>query len=205
MAQGIYASPVQPGGASGLLRFDIGVALTGVKVDENASYWLKATGSDFTTSGYIGVPRLVVTKGLGAASVSASYARLGDSDVTTYGGSLDVPIIDGGFVKPTLALRGTYSTLKGAEVYDLNVYGVEAMLGKGFGPVVIYGGYGRMRADAAGIIPATTRTPEIRIADKSDFNRATVGVRINLVVPKITIEATQAEVRAYSAKVSFGF
>jgi hypothetical protein len=205
VAQGIYASPVQPAGASGLLRFDIGVAATAVQIDENASYWTRAVNDDFSTGGYAAVPRLVVTKGLGAASVSVSYARLGDSDITTWGGSLDVPIIDGGFVKPTLAVRGTYATLQGIDVYDLNVYGVEAFLGKGFGPVVVYGGYGQMRSDAEGTIPATTQTPEIRITDESTFDRMTLGLRINLVVPKITIEATEAEERSYSAKVSFGF
>jgi hypothetical protein len=205
VAQGIYASPIQPAGASGLLRFDIGVAVTGVEIDENASYWTRAVGDDWSTGGYVGVPRLVVSKGLGSAAISGSYARLGDSDITTYGGSLDVPIIDGGFVKPTLAARATYSTLKGEDIYDLNVYGVEAFLGKGFGPVVVYGGYGQMRSDAKGTIPATTNTPAVHLTDKSTFDRMTLGVRINLVVPKITIEATQAEVRSYSAKVSFGF
>src|SRR5688500_4116605 len=39
VAQGIFASPVQPAGASGLLRFDIGLAATGVEIDPNAEYW----------------------------------------------------------------------------------------------------------------------------------------------------------------------
>lgn len=205
MAQGIYASPIQPAGASGLLRFDIGVALTAVEFDENATYWTRAVPDDWSTGGYVGVPRLVVSKGLGAAAISGSYAQLGDSGIKTYGGSLDVPIIDGGFIKPTLALRATYSKLDGVDVYDLNVYGVEAFLGKGFGPVIVYGGYGQMRSDAEGTIPATTRTPEITLADESTFDRMTIGLRVNLVLPKITVEATQAEERSYSAKVSFGF
>jgi len=62
-----------------------------------------------------------------------------------------------------------------------------------------------MRSDARGIIPATVFTPETTIRDRSDINRYTVGVRISLLLPKITIEATQAEVRSYAAKVSIGF
>ncbi len=205
VAQGIYATPVQPAGSSGLLRFEIGIAANGVAIDNDASYWTKAVGDDFSVGGYVGVPRIVVTKGLGAASVSGSYARLGDSDITTWGGSLDVPIIDGGLVKPTIALRATYSTLTGAEVYEQKVYGVEAFIGKGFGPVTPYGGYGRMRSDATGTIPAAGAFPGLTLHDQSDIDRMTLGLRLNLVAVRIGLEATQAEERSYSAKVSFGF
>ncbi len=205
VAQGIYATPVQPAGSSGLLRFEIGVAANGVAIDKNASYWTKAVGDDFSVGGYVGVPRIVVTKGLGAASASGSYARLGDSDITTWGGSLDVPIIDGGLVKPTIALRATYSMLTGAEVYEQKVYGVEAFIGKGFGPVTPYGGYGRMRSDATGTIPAEGAFPGLTLHDQSDIDRMTLGIRINLVAVRIGLEATQAEERSYAAKVSFGF
>jgi hypothetical protein len=204
VAQAIYATPVQPAGSSGLLRFDIGVAANGVSIDKNAAYWTKAVGNDFSVGSYVGVPRLVISKGLGPASASASYARLGDSDITTWGGSFDIPIIDGGLVKPTIALRGTYSQITGAEVYEQKVYGVEAFIGKGFGPVVPYAGYGRMRSDATGTIPAQGAFPGATLHDQADINRLTTGIRINLVAVKIGVEATQAEERSYAVKVSFG-
>ncbi|MBK5260866.1 MAG: hypothetical protein JJE51_14845 [Thermoanaerobaculia bacterium] len=206
VAQGIFASPVHPAGASGLLRFDIGIAATVVEIDTTAPYWQKAVGSDFSVSDkYVGVPRLVVTKGLGAANVSGSYAKLSDTGIEVWGGSLDIPIIRGGALTPTLALRGSYSTLRGVDVYQLNTYGAEIFLSKGFGPVTPYGAVGKMRSDAKGTIPATSVTPEILLTDKSDSNRYTLGVRISLIFPKLVVEATQAEERSYSAKVSVGF
>lgn len=202
VGQGLYPTPVAPAGASGLLRFEIGGAATLVDVDENADYWQRATGSDFTTSGYLAVPRLVVTKGLSKVSVSGSYAKVQDSDIAMYGGTIDIPIIDGGLVKPTLALRGGYSQLSGVDNFDLKTYGVELFLGKGFGPLTPYGAIGRQRVDARGTLNGPI---PLVLTDKSDINRYTVGLRVNLFLPKITVEATQAEERSYAAKVSFGF
>ncbi len=184
-----------------MLRFDIGVAATGVQVDTNATYWQRAVSKDITVGDYVAVPRLVVTKGLSAATVSASYAKVQDTGAQILGGTLDVPIINGGLVKPTLAVRGSYSTLRGVDVYRLNTYGLELFLGKGFGPVTPYGGVGRQRSDARGTIPTTN----ITLRDKSTINRYTAGVQFNVLLLRLAVEANQAEARSYGAKVSFGF
>lgn len=207
MAQGIYASPVHPAGASSLLRFDAGIAITAVDIDTEAPYWQLAAGDDFVDEygNLVGIPRLVVSKGLGPATVHGTYARFGDSGISVLGGALDVPIMGGGFIVPTLALRGTYSELRGIDVYQQKTYGLEVFLGKGFGPITPYAAYGRMRNDATGTIPATSNTPEIVLVDESDIDRITVGARLSLGIPKLVVEATQAEQRSYSAKLSIGF
>jgi len=206
IAQGIYASPVHPAGAAGLLRFDVGIAITAIDIDTEATYWQRAIGEDFTNEygNFVGVPRLVVSKGLGAITVAGSLAKLGEG-VDVWGASLDMPVMGGGFLVPTLAVRGTYSQLRGLDVYQQKTYGVEVFLGKGFGPVTPYAAYGRMRSDATGTIPATAATPEIVLTDESDINRITVGARLSLGIPKLVVEATQAEERAYSVKLSVGF
>ncbi len=206
IAQGIFPSPVQPAGASGLLRFDIGVAATAVQIDPNSTYWQRAVNKDITIGGnYVAVPRLVVSKGLSAATITGSYAKMQNTPGSIIGGTLDVPVINGGLVKPTLALRGSYSTLRGVDVYKLNTYGAELFLGKGFGPITPYGAIGKQRGDATGTIPQTPRTPEITLRDKSTMTRYTVGAAINLLFIRINVEANQAEARSYGAKVSFGF
>ncbi len=198
-AQAIYPTPVEPAGARGLLRFDIGIAVTAVPVDPDAAYWQNATTDDFTVNGYVAVPRLVASKGLGRATLSASYAKVQSSDVSTWGGSFDFPIMNGGLVKPTLALRAAYSTLNGSDNFDLKTYGAEIFLSKGIGPVTPYIAAGRMKIDATGVL-----SPTASLHDDSSFNRYTVGVKLSLLIPKIVIEATQAEERSYAAKVSFG-
>lgn len=207
IAQGIFATPVQPARASGVLAFDAGIAATMVRVDTQAGYWQHAvpSTSDFTRNGYAAIPRLVVMKGFGAGTVSASYAKVSDSGIKTIGGSVDFPIIRGTLVTPELALRGSYSALSGIDAFDLKTYGAELFVSKGFGPLMPYAGIGKMRSDAHGTIPATATRPQITLTDQGDLNRYTVGLRLSLILPKFTIEATQAQVRSYAAKISVGF
>jgi hypothetical protein len=199
VAQGIYATPVDPARARGLLGFDIGIAVTAVPVDTAAPYWQRATENDFTVSDHVLVPKIVAQKGLSFATLSLQYSQVQDSDIQVWGGSLDVPIISGGIVKPTLAVRGAYAVLKGVDELDLTTYGVEVFLSKGFGPVTPYAAIGTMRSDAEGRV-----TPAFILTDESNQQRITLGVKVSLLFPKIIVEATQAEERSYAAKVSFG-
>jgi hypothetical protein len=207
VGQAIFATPVQPARASGLLGFDAGVAATVVKIDENSAYWRAAvpSGTTFSSHGYIGVPRLVASKGFGFGTVSGSYAKISNSGIKTWGGALDTPLLRGGLLKPELALRLSYSTLTGIDVFREKTYGAEVFLSKGFGPVTPYAAVGRMRINAQGDVPATTRTTAFTLTDKSSFNRYTAGVRLSLLVPKLVVEVTQAQVRSYAAKISIGF
>ncbi|HEX8154447.1 MAG TPA: hypothetical protein VF698_15040, partial [Thermoanaerobaculia bacterium] len=153
VGQSIYATPVEPARARGLLGFDVGVAAVAMPIDEDAPYWTKAVPDNWTTSGYIAVPRITASKGFSLFTVSGTYSRVPDTDIAVWGGALDVPLIKGGLATPEIALRGVYSTLKGTEDdYELDTYGVEAYISKGFGPVTPYAGIGRMRVDATGHI-----------------------------------------------------
>ena len=205
VAQGIYATPVDAARARGLLGFDIGVAATAIPVDTEEAYWINSVNEDFTISDHVVVPRLIVSKGLSAATISAMYAKVPDSDVAVLGASLDVPIISGGIATPTLALRGSYATLQGIDVYDLNTYGVELFLSKGFGPITPYAAVGYARSDAEGTIVFPDDRAPVTLTDEADSNRVTVGLKLSLLLPKIVVEATQGEERSYAAKVAFGF
>lgn len=203
VGQVIYATPVEPASARSLLGFDIGISATAIPIDETADYWLNAVGSDISKSGYLILPRLVVSKGLGRATVAASVAIIPDTDYAVYGGSLDVPIIRGGLVTPALTLRGSYSLLNGVDVYDLKSYGAELFLSKGFGPLTPYAAAGMTRVSAEGRV-LRAGVPLINLVDEFDHERYTVGVRISMLLPKLVLEATQGQELTYSAKVSLG-
>jgi len=208
VGQAIFATPVQPARASGFLGFDAGVAATVVKIDDGAAYWRAAVpqNNTFTSHGYIGVPRLVVSKGFGFGTISGTYAKISKSGIKTWGGAFDTPLLRGGLLKPELALRLSYSTLTGIDVFHEKTYGAEVFLSKGFGPITPYAAVGRMRIDARGDVLYGLHTPAITtLTDKSSLNRYTAGVRLSLLVPKLVVEVTQAEVRSYAAKVSIGF
>jgi len=202
MAQGIYADPISPARASGLLHFDIGIGATLIKIDQNADYWKRSVPKDIIVSGgYVGVPRLIVSKGYGGGTISGSYAKISDTGIKIYGGALDMPIIRGTIATPEVSLRGVYSKLSGVDVYRLKTYGVEAFISKGFGPITPFAAVGRMKTDARGSIDSV----DFNLKDRSSINRYSAGVRVSLLVPKIVIEATQAEQRSYSAKISVGW
>lgn len=207
IGQGIFATPVQPARSTGLLGFDIGIAATAMKVNTNAPYWIHSVpqGSAFVRGNYAAVPRLVVSKGFGAGTVSASYAQFSNSGVKTYGGALDLPILRGSLATPELAVRGSYATLTGVDVLKLKTYGLEVFLSKGLGPFMPYVAVGRMRTDSRGTVPPTLITPALTFTDRSNISRYTAGLRFSLLVPKLVIEATQAEQRSYAAKISVGF
>jgi hypothetical protein len=204
VAQGIYATPIEPARARGLLGFDIGIGATALPIDTQASYWVRAVDEDFTVSDYLPVPRVIVTKGLSFGTIGASYSKVPDTDITVLGGSFDFPLIRGGIATPALTLRGAYSQLKGIEQYDLTTYGVEVFLAKGFGPITPYVAAGRVKSDAEGRVPLPDDTT-LTLTDESTGERYTIGVKISMLLPKLVIEATQAEERSYAAKVSFGF
>lgn len=206
VAQAIYPTPVEPAKARGLLGFDIGIAATAVPIDPTASYWVRSVDEDFSFSDHVAVPRLVVSKGLSFGTISGTYAKVPDTDLAMWGGTFDLPLTRGGIATPTLAVRGAYSQIQGVEDLDLSTYGVELFLSKGFGPITPYGAVGYARSKAEGRVePLITGAPTlVPITDESSSNRYTVGVRISLFLPKLVIEATQAEERSYAAKISVG-
>ncbi|MGA7617162.1 MAG: hypothetical protein WBX15_18510 [Thermoanaerobaculia bacterium] len=208
VAQAIFPTPVNPARGGGLLGFDVGVAATAIPIDDNQAWWVNsvASRSDLTTSGYLVVPRIVASKGIVFGTLSASFAKIPNSDVKMIGGALDVPIIDGGLVKPTLAVRASYGQISGVDVFDLKTYGAEIFLSKGIGPITPYAGAGITRTNAKGTIESSAiGGAPVTLSDDFQQGRYTLGVRLSLLIPKIVIEATQSETRSYAAKVSFGF
>ena len=161
------------------------------------------TNTRLEQNGYLAVPRLVASKGFGSATLSGMYASRGD--IKMYGGALDIPLIRGTVATPEIALRGAYSTLTGIDSFKMKTYGLEAFISKGFGPVTPYGAIGRQRNNASGTITVPTFVATHPLADRSNVTRYTAGVRLSLLLPKITVEATKAEVTSYAAKISFGF
>jgi len=146
---------------------------------------------------------VVVSKGFGDFTLSGMIAKINDTGVKTWGGAIDVPVIRGTAATPELALRGSFATLSGADVLREKTYGLEAFVSKGFGPLMPYAAYGRMLTDARGTASTTPST--VTLHDRSDVARMTAGLRLSFFLPKIVIEATQAEVRSYSVKISVGF
>lgn len=206
LAQSIYATPVEPARARGLLGFDIGVGTTAVPIDTSESFWQHAVRDDFTVSDHLAVPRLIASKGLSVGTISATYAKVPDTDIVVWGASYDMPLTSGGIASPTIALRGAYSQLRNVEEFDLTTYGVELFISKGFGPITPYIAAGYAKHKAEGVRDASFPDgPPTTLEADGNMNRYTLGVKISMFIPKLVVEATQGEERSYAAKIAFGF
>jgi hypothetical protein len=202
--EAIFASPVDSPGTIGLFDFEIGLAASAIEVDEEASYWVKAVDEDILVDGRLLVPRLIVSKGLGAASITASYGAIGDSDAHVLGGSLELPLIRGGIARPAVAIRGVYSDLRDVEEADLTSYGAQILIGKGIGPVTPYAGWGKMWVTSEARIEVPLSDPIVLESDL-DQDFLTIGAKLDLLLLKFVVEGSRADDWRYSARVGFGF
>jgi hypothetical protein len=203
IGRGIYASPIEPAEAGSILSFDIGIAVTAMRIDEDAAFWIRSVNDDILQNGYLFVPRLIASKGLGRVNLSASYMQIPDTDVRVWGAALDVPILRGGLVHPTIALRGTWSDLRGIEDLDLQTLGVEGFISKRLGPVTPYAGVGLAQTEAEGLVRQTELTPELLLEMKKEETRVTLGARVSLLLFKLVVEAVRTDETVYGAKFSF--
>lgn len=198
--QAIFASPVEPAEGSSLIRFDAGIVLTTLDVDQSASYWVHSTQGDITSGGSLVVPRLVLMKGFGLFTLSGSYAEVPNSGLSIVGGAVDLNLFGGGLGWPKVAARGSWADLRGSDNLDLTEWGAEAFVSKELGPVTPYVGAGMARTESTGRIDGVTV-----LSSRLDHRRITAGVRISAGFWKIVVEAADGTDRTYAAKFSVGF
>jgi hypothetical protein len=140
-------------------------------------------------------------KGLpGGVDVGLAYGRALDGDFNLVSADLQWAMIKGGPLSPALSLRLTGSRTLDAATFELDQYGAEVLLSKGFTVLTPYIG--------AGVVYSEGRlTPETGPRLTDDFTRGVVygGVTLNLLLPKITVEVEKADVVQGAVRVAFGF
>jgi hypothetical protein len=183
----------------GTIGFDIGFAVTAVKV-ENLNVLEEAT-SDSASSTLV-VPTLRLHKGLPLGfDVGLMYAAVPDSNLRYYGGELRYAIVDGGAALPSVGIRGSVTRLTGVDQLGLSTRGADISVSKGFGPLTPYAGVGRVwiKSEPRGSASSLSR-------EKFSMSRAFIGVGLNLVGLNINIEGDRTgDVSAWSIKTGFRF
>jgi len=199
---GLFISyiPLAPAEPLGILGFDIGVEVTGVKIDSGSSVWKNAV-SDSNPPDYIILPKLHAQKGLPfGIDVGAVFATVPGSNIKLYGGELKYAVLKGSIVTPAVAIRGSYTTLAGVDDIDLSTYGLDASVSKGFGPITPYGGVGQVWIRSS---------ENVNSLDYDDVNtsatRLFVGTRISLLIISIALQADFSDINMYSAKAGISF
>ncbi|HUO87407.1 MAG TPA: hypothetical protein VM617_08435 [Thermoanaerobaculia bacterium] len=199
-ASSAYAYPRHGAAPLGLIGFDVWAE---VAVDEDFAdqpFFAGAVDGDLTGDLLL-VGRVGARKGLpGGIDLGLSYAEALEGDVELVSAELGWAIIDGGLISPTLGLRLTGTRSVGSGPYELDQYGAEILLSKGFAVLTPYVGGGVVYSEgrlerAAGDVFETDDTRFVAYA----------GLTLNLVLPKITVEVERGEAVTGAIRVAFGF
>jgi len=188
-------APAEPLGITG---FDIGLEVTGTKMQNADTWWELVTGDSSVTS-TLPIPRLHVHKGLPfGIDVGLSYTSIPGSNIKVTGGELRYAILAGNVALPAIALRVTSSKLSGVDELDFSNTGYEFSISKGFLLFTPYAGIGRIKTDSKPQAAAATAglTNESFTASKTY-----VGVNINFGISNIGLETDKiGDNTSYSIK-----
>ena len=182
---------VAPGEPLGITGFDVGVEVSGTKL-QNAGIWKTAGGSDVST---LPIPKIHAHKGLPLnIDIGAFYTAIPNSNVKVYGGEVRYAILEGGVASPSLSVRGAMSKMTGVDQLDFNSQSAEITLSKGVLMFTPYIGAGRVWAKS---------TPHAGglLAEKINANKVFAGTNISLGLVNIAFEADKTgDNTSYSAK-----
>lgn len=148
----------------------------------------------------LAIARVGARKGLpGGFDVGLAYGRALGSDIDLVSAELQWAIVEGGVAVPALGLRLTGTRTTGSDTYELDQYGAELLLSKGFAILTPYIGAGVVYSK--GELESLAGPPLEESETRGVFYG---GVTLNLLIPKITVEVEKAEVVQWAARISIG-
>lgn len=195
-----YGFPRHAARPLGTIGFEIFVDAGADSGLDDEEFWGRTVTGE-VTGGWVAVGRVGARKGLpGGFDLGASYGRSLGGDVGVVTVDLQKALLHGGPLSPAFAVRLTAGRSVGGGPYSFDQFGAEVLLSKGFTVLTPYVGAGVLYSDGnlerAGGGELTT-----------DFTQGFVyaGLTLNLLVPKITLEVEDGEVRQGALRVAFGF
>ena len=200
-SSGAYFYPRHGAAPLGLVGFEIYADATYDEGFDDEPFNDTAIDGDFA-GGFLSVARVGARKGLpGGIDLGVSYGRALEGDIDLLSAEIQYAILKGGLVKPALSLRVTGSRSMGSQTYDLDQYGAEVLLSKGFAVLTPYVGagliYSKGTLDRGPLLPG--------FEEKETRGVVYGGVTLNLLLPKITVEIEKAEVLQGAVRVGIGF
>lgn len=199
-ATAAYHYPRHGAAPLGLVGFELYADLSADLELEDEDFFTDAVSGDLP-AGALSVARVGVRKGLpGNVDLGLAYGTVLDGDLDLLSADVQWAFLDGGAVSPAMALRFTGTQTLSGDPYELDQYGAELLLSKGFTILSLYGGAGV--AWSEGTLARATGG-ELTVDGTQSVLYA--GVVLNLLLPKITVEAEQGEGFQVAARLAFGF
>ncbi|MEM7052731.1 MAG: hypothetical protein AAF604_23910 [Acidobacteriota bacterium] len=192
-----YPYPRHAAAPLGLIGFEIYADLS-VDPDGDA---IEAALDDDLPGDLLSFARVGARKGLpGGIDLGISYGRAAGGDLELVSAEVQWAILDGGALSPALSLRLTGTQSLDSGPYDLDLYGAELLLSKGFTVVTPYVGVGYYSGDGS-----LERLAGGTFDRRHEATFAYAGVTINLLLPKLTFEVEQGEELQGAVRLAFGF
>jgi hypothetical protein len=195
-----YFYPRHSAAPLGLIGFEVYADATYEDKFDDQSFNQTAVDGSYT-GGFLSVARVGARKGLpGGIDVGLAYGKTLNGDVKLVSAELQYAILHGGLLEPALSVRVTGTRSVDASVYDLNQYGADVLLSKGFTVLTPYVGIGLIRSRGRldrGILPP--------FDDTETHGVAFAGITLNLLLPKINFEVEKGEAVQAAVRVGFGF
>ncbi len=195
-----------PAESLGITGFDAAIEVSAVAI-KNSNYWQSAFNNDAPS--FLAIPTLRVRKGLPLGfDIGAMYSYVPGSNVKVYGAELSKSILDGGITTPSVGVRGTYTKLAGVNDLDLQTYGLDASVSKGFLFLTPYAGAGLLwiNSEARGNLKSPSVQTQILSNESSTVPRFFGGVKISpLPLFNVTAELEYAVRPIYSLKAAVSF
>jgi len=173
-----------PAAPLGLIGFDLGLGVSAVQTESDLP-WTITTGSDKSV---LTVPRLSLHKGLPFDfDVGGFYASIPGTGIKFFGGEVKYAVIDGGLVRPAVAVRASATRLTGVDQLDLETRSLEVLVSKGLTIFTPYAGIGRVWGDVTPSGSALTST--LRLSRESpEMTRVFAGVSVGLLLGNLVLE-----------------
>lgn len=195
-----YHYPRHGAAPLGLIGFEVFADATYDDGFDDEEFADTVIDGDFT-GGFLSVVRVGARKGLpGGFDIGVAYGRALESDIKLLSADLQYAILKGGLVKPALSIRLTGTRTLDAGAYELDQYGAEVLLSKGFAILTPYIGGGVVYSKG-------TLDRELLGSLEEEETQGVLyaGVTLNLLLPKITVELERGEVLQGAVRVGFGF
>jgi hypothetical protein len=200
-ASNAYAYPGHPAKALGVTGFEAFAEASYDDTFDEQPFFPGAVDDDLD-GGFLSVARVGVRKGLPKnIDLGVSIAEAVGMDLRLATAEVQWAFLDGGAVSPDVALRITATHSQGGDAFTLDQAGVEVLVSKSFPLLTPYVGGGvavsRARLDRSETLSdlSVTHTQPVAYA----------GVRLSLLIPKITAEIQRGDTTQYALRVALGF
>lgn len=190
--------PLTPAEPLGITGFDIGLAVTGTRLEHVAAFdQATSSSSDFPSTAP--TPSVRVHKGLPLnIDVGLMYSTIPDSNITAWGGELRYAVVGGNVALPAIGIRAAYTRLTGVDQLDFDTRSVDVSISKGFAILTPYAGVGRVWASATP--DASTGLTEV----SPSLNKVFIGANLNFGLLNLAVEADRTgDADSYGVKVGF--